>query len=92
MFKKILCLVIAIMLMLACVGCGDIKKMETDASTKYTPASTSMFVLVEEDIMYYSIVYHKETKVMYAISNGGSNLGTFTVMLDADGKPLLREG
>ena len=36
----------------------------------------------------YNIVYHKETKVMYA----GGNDTVFTVMLDADGKPLLWEG
>ena len=51
-----------------------------------------MFVVLEVGGTY-KIVYHQETKVMYAISSGGYNSGTFTVMLDADGKPLLyKEG
>lgn len=32
---------------------------------------------------FYGIYYHKDTKVMYLHSN------EFTVMVDADGKPLL---
>jgi hypothetical protein len=89
--KKILCLVIAIMLILICVGCT---KMETVQETQQQPTSdTSMFVLIESgrSDVGYRIVYHKETKVMYAISAGYYNTGTFTVMLDADGKPLLWE-
>lgn len=48
----------------------------------------SMFVKVEQGDTY-RIVYHRGTKVMYAISDGLHNGGTFTVMLDANGKPLL---
>ena len=52
----------------------------------------SMFVVLEVGATY-KIVYHQKTKVMYAISTSGYNAGTFTVMLDADGKPLLyKEG
>lgn len=89
--KKILCLVLAIMLLLTCVGCGS--QMETVQDTKEN-ANTSMFVLIESATsdIGYRIVYHKETKVMYAVSAGYYNTGTFTVMLDADGKPLLWEG
>ena len=88
--KKILCLVIAIILMLTCVGCDNIT-METTKDIKDDMDNISMFVLIE-DAASYQIVYHKETKVMYAISVGYYNLGIFTVMLDADGKPLLWEG
>lgn len=83
--KKILCLVIAIILMLTCVGCGG-TTVETEQNT-----STSMFVMVEDNYNW-DVVYHKDTKVMYVISRGSYNQGTFTVMLDADGKPLLWEG
>ena len=37
------------------------------------------------------IVYHKETKVMYAVSCGSYNYGNLTVLVDADGKPMLWE-
>ena len=87
MIKKILCLVIAIMLMLTCVGCGS-ATME-----KETTSNSSMFVIIEGGVeTYYQIVYHRDTKVMYAVSRGSYNQGTFTVMLDADCIPLLWEG
>ena len=41
---------------------------------------------------YYSIVYDKETMVQYAISNGNFNRGTFVMLVDKDGKPLIYEG
>lgn len=53
-----------------------------------TPGDRSMFVIIENGDNY-RIVYHHDTKVMYAISNGKYNGGNFTVMLDANGKPLL---
>lgn len=91
MVKKILCLVLIVMMFLTCVGCGS--QMETVQDTKES-TNASMFVLVESATsdIGYRIVYHKETKVMYAVSAGYSNTGIFTVMLDADGKPLLWEG
>lgn len=71
-------------------GCGVEMKLESDLKNQGT--NVSMFVVLEVGVTY-KIVYHQETKVMYAISNGGHNGGTFTVMLDADGKPLLyKEG
>lgn len=33
----------------------------------------------------------KETGVMYAVSNGGYNSGTFTLLVDENGKPLIWE-
>lgn len=82
--KKILCLVLAVMVLLTCVGCSTVPKEGVDEET-------SMFVQVEDGSLmgyHYTIVYHKETKVMYAVSY--ENI--FAVMLDADGKPLLWEG
>jgi hypothetical protein len=34
----------------------------------------------------------KDTKVMYAVSIGSHNGGTFTLLVDADGKPMIHEG
>lgn len=51
---------------------------------------TSMFVIVESASSWH-VVYHKDTKVMYAVSAGGYNSGTFTLLVDADGKPMLYE-
>lgn len=38
---------------------------------------------------YYSVVYEKETKVMYAVSDGAKNRGTFTLLVNADGTPMI---
>jgi hypothetical protein len=54
-------------------------------------SNESMFVMVENG-MNYKIVYHRDTKVMYAISDGCYNAGDFTVMVDKYGKPLLYQG
>lgn len=81
--KKILCLVLIVMMLFTFVGCSTVP--EEKASDE-----TSMFVRVETgNLMGYSynIVYHKDTKVMYAVSYETY----FTVLLDADGKPLLWE-
>ena len=56
---------------------------------------TSMFVVVERT-RDWEVVYHKQTKVMYAYSIwfGGDtrcNSG-FTALLDANGMPLLWKG
>jgi hypothetical protein len=52
---------------------------------------TSMFVVVERT-MTWNVVYNKTTKVMYAVSIGSYNRGTFTMLCDKDGKPQLWEG
>jgi hypothetical protein len=80
--KKFLCLTIIIILFLTFVGCTTIEDRDIPDS--------SMFIRVECERLsgyVYSIVYHKETKVMYAVSYQG----IFTVMVDADGDPLLWE-
>lgn len=48
----------------------------------------SMFVVVEY-AGSWEIVYHRETKVMYAVSRGGYNNGNFTVLVNADGTPMI---
>lgn len=51
----------------------------------------SMFVVVET-VYGWTIVYHKETRVMYAVSYATYNSGNFTLLVDAEGKPLLWDG
>lgn len=80
--------VIAILtLCLFLTGCGA--KMESAADLDVS--NKSMFVVVERGVCY-TIVYHRDTKVMYAISCGYKNYGDFTVMVDEEGKPLLYQG
>ena len=84
MIKKIICLVLVVLLLFTFVGCGSNIDTVEDMKSK---EGSSMFVIVESDFLWerYNIVYHKETKVMYAVSSNT----VFTVMVDAEGKPLL---
>ena len=82
--KKLVLLVGVILMLLFC-GCG-MQKVERGNSQ-----DSSMFVVVEETCCWI-VVYHKGTKVMYTVSSGGYNAGTFTLLCDKDGKPLLWRG
>lgn len=83
--KKIFVLAILTFCLLL-TGCGA--KMESANDAAVNDGDRSMFVVIENGVTY-RIVYHRDTKVMYAISNGGYNAGNFTVMVDEEGKPLL---
>lgn len=50
----------------------------------------SMFVCVERS-MTWIVVYHKESKIMYAVSNGGKSYGIFTLLVNPDGTPMIWE-
>lgn len=83
MKKKIIAIILILILMLA--GCSS---SEFGREGEQSKTETPMFILVEES-RNWKIVYHRETKVMYAISYGGYNAGTFTLLVDADGNPML---
>ena len=51
----------------------------------------STFILVDADY-YCWVVYHKDTKVMYAVSRAPNNIGTYTLLVNADGTPMIWEG
>lgn len=82
--KVLTTLLLCLILLCSCNAQMQSVKDETEQS------NLSMFVLIENGECY-KIVYHRETKVMYVISNGNRNRGTFTVLLDADGTPMLYE-
>lgn len=82
--KKKFKLTITIMLMvIGLMGCGSVP-------TENETLNTSMFVVIEYG-EYWDVVYHKDTKVMYAVSSWGDGKGVFSLLVDADGKPLLYE-
>ena len=82
--KKIIVLILCLISAFSLVGC---KAEVEEAGT----SDKSMFVKVERT-GYWAVVYHKETKVMYAVSNGSNNYGVFTLLVDENGKPLLWQG
>ena len=88
--KKIF-LIMLLLVCLALCSCGTEMQTEEEASGN-KGTNYSMFILVEDNLnVGYKIVYHKDTKVMYAISDGSYNHGTFTVLLNPDGTPMLWE-
>ena len=81
---SIIFMVLALCLSLCACG-GPPVQVESDVS------STSMFVEVENNT-FWRVVYHRETKVMYVISQGMENGGNFTVLLNPDGTPQVWKG
>ena len=84
--KRLLVVLMAIALC-AClfVGCSGSPATGKDVS------KNSSFVIVEDGASYY-VVYHKDTKVMYTLSAGGYNCGSFCLLVNADGTPMIWEG
>ena len=80
-------LIFALLLCLLLCSCGATVTNESDN----TSDNTSMFVRVEATYEWW-IVYHKDTKVMYAVSIGQYNNGNFTLLVNADGTPMVYEG
>lgn len=77
--KKIICLALLIALIASLVGCDD---TVNDGTHTFT---------VVEKATYWTIVYHNETKVMYVVSDSSHNYtrGVFTVLVNADGTPMI---
>lgn len=63
-------------------GCGG---RRAEASNK------SRFMEIENHFNWY-IYADRETGVMYAVSAGAHNSGDFTLLVDANGDPLIYEG
>lgn len=79
--KKIFLIIAISMIAIMCFAACD-NPVENNAHL-----GNSDFVIVESTDNFY-IVYHKETKVMYALSYGYYNAGNFTLLVNADGTPM----
>ena len=84
--KKLIAFLMAIALC-ACLFVGCSGSFEVDENV----SNSSSFVVVE-DGAGYKIVYHKDTKVMYTYSTGGYNRGSFCLLVNLDGTPMIWEG
>ena len=79
-------IIVSIILMFA--GCASIK---SEAKEVDDTDDGNTFILVDADY-YCWVVYHKDTKVMYAVSRSPNNIGTYTLLVNADGTPMIWEG
>jgi hypothetical protein len=71
-----------VLLAVTLTGCSEVEDKSSDISE---------FVIVEITNSW-RVVYHKKTKVMYVVSDGTYNRGTFTLLVNADGTPMIWEG
>lgn len=84
--KRFLALMTVLFMLLFC------GRMKTKVEAEYEQTTeTSMFVVVERGPSW-NVVYHRETKVMYAISRSMYNNGNFCLLVNQDGTPMLWEG
>lgn len=79
--KKLFAILFGAALLLLLVGCNPSEEV------KMQP-----FMVRVEDCGDFYICYQIDTKVMYAVSVGAQNRGTVTVLLNADGTPMVWEG
>jgi hypothetical protein len=79
--KKILVLFLILFSLFSLGGC-------VENEIEYQIQEGSMFVIVE-NTEEWKIVYNNRTKVMYAVSDGTRASGTFTLLVNSDGTPML---
>ena len=85
-------IILVAVLTLAFTGCGSSTKVKSVNDIQpIEQEQESMFVKVEEIPYAWDVVYHKDTKVMYVISRGSYNYGTFTLLVNPDGTPMIYE-
>jgi len=77
--KKRLITILALIFLIA--GCS---------SSAGSAEGESMFKRIEK-ANYWQVMYHRKTKVMYTVSGGVDNRGTFTLLVNPDGSPMLYE-
>ena len=85
--EKLIFLSLLTVLFLSLCGCDTITVTSPHEDRN---VGESMFVEVE-DAALWIIVYHKDTKVMYAVSKLSSGAGHFTVLVNPDGSPMIWE-
>lgn len=71
------------------IGCAGESTVETEYDVT-DEDNKSMFTEIEKS-KDWRIVYDKNTRVMYAVSDGAYDCGNFTMLVDKDGKPKLWE-
>ena len=90
MNKRILYSILAIIMVAFLTSCSFDETQDEKVNRENSNIQSSMFVCIEVSTEW-KVVYHKETKVMYVVSDYSYNTGTFTLLVNADGSPMLYE-
>ncbi|MBR2553840.1 MAG: hypothetical protein IKE94_03160 [Aeriscardovia sp.] len=80
---KHILIIITVLTILLATGCAKVEN-----KPEQEPVDVSRFERVEYTAVW-EIVADRETGVMYAVSRGMYNQGAFTLLVDAEGKPLI---
>ena len=78
---------IMILFMFLLTGCGEI----TESQESIQAANMFVYIQKADGFHYYDVVYQKGTKVMYVVSHGPYSYGSFTMLVNPDGTPMLYE-
>lgn len=78
-------IVFALVVIFICGLCGILREQEDK-----TMEQTSMFVQLD-DGQYWTVYFHKNTKIMYIRTKGSFGTSDIEIMVDADGKPMKWE-
>lgn len=78
-------------LIVALIGPGMIFAGRGCSGEKAEASEKSRFMKVEDNFNW-CIYADRETGVMYAVSCGTHNIGDFTLLVNANGNPLIYEG
>lgn len=93
MKKKLLILLCSLLLSVSLVGCGSENKSENEKNitTEYVTFADREYLLVTHEDEFGHVYVDVETKVQY-LHIGRGQYSTMTILIDADGKPILYEG
>ena len=84
--KRLLVMILFVLLLTGC----DKRTERTDSQNS---KKENMFVCIQaaDSFHNYDVVYQKDTKVMYTVSHGPYSYGSFTLLVNPDGTPMLYE-
>ena len=80
-------IIVALAIICACLdptGGNELLDKAVEAAMNDTQTFVTVEILADA-----KIVYHRDTKVMFVVSNGFYNRGTFTLLVNPDGSPML---
>ena len=84
--KKVIAILCICLLLTGC-GKGQ-NNQEGNNQQKENEQKKSEFVTIEDE-WNYKVVYHRDSKVMYVVSWGTNSQGIFTLLVNADGSPMV---
>lgn len=88
--KKIKLSFAIVLLATVLFGCGSERTIQNEAKKEQNSYNT-YFIRISSEYGG-DIIYDSRTGVQYWRSDGSYNHGSLTVLLDADGKPLIYKG